>query len=201
MPVALEWGPVGARTLAERSDVVVVVDVLSFSTALTIAVERGALVWPHVGGESARQLARDIGAVLAGTRSSHEGLTLSPESSPTGVHCALPTKPNRSHIWVAVIDLPFPRSTSRRTISTASSTRSAGGSSTTSCERYAGRTVTPRTTLPAVGARSPMSSRINDVLPDPFTPAMPIRSPGPTSQVRWSSSTRPPTSSVASSTS
>ena len=52
MPVALEWGPVGARTLAERSDVVVVVDVLSFSTALTIAVERGARVWPHTGGES-----------------------------------------------------------------------------------------------------------------------------------------------------
>jgi 2-phosphosulfolactate phosphatase len=38
------------------------------------------VVWPHVGGESARQLARDIGAVLAGNRSSHEGLTLSPES-------------------------------------------------------------------------------------------------------------------------
>ena len=46
-----------------------------------------------------------------------------------------------------------------------------------------------------------MSSRINDVLPDPFTPAMPIRSPGPTSQVRCSSSTVPPTSTVASSTS
>jgi 2-phosphosulfolactate phosphatase len=80
MPVALEWGPVGARTLAERSDVVVVVDVLSFSTAVTVAVERGAKVWPHTGGESARQLARDIDAVLAGTRSSHEGLTLSPAS-------------------------------------------------------------------------------------------------------------------------
>ena len=80
MPVALEWGPVGARTLAEISDVVVVVDVLSFSTALTVAVERGAKVWPHTGGESARQLARDIGAVLAGNRSSHDGLTLSPAS-------------------------------------------------------------------------------------------------------------------------
>ena len=80
MPVALEWGPVGARTLAESSDVVVVVDVLSFSTSLTVAVERGAKVWPHTGGESARQLARDIDAVLAGNRSSHEGLTLSPAS-------------------------------------------------------------------------------------------------------------------------
>ena len=80
MPVALEWGPVGARTLAESSDVVVVIDVLSFSTSLTVAVERGAKVWPHTGGESARQLARDIDAVLAGNRSSHEGLTLSPAS-------------------------------------------------------------------------------------------------------------------------
>ncbi len=37
-------------------------------------------MWPHTGGESARQLARDIDAVLAGNRSSHEGLTLSPAS-------------------------------------------------------------------------------------------------------------------------
>jgi 2-phosphosulfolactate phosphatase len=80
MSVALEWGPVGAKVLAESCDVIVVVDVLSFSTALTVAVERGAKVWPHTGGESAGQLARDIGAVLAGNRSSHEGLTLSPAS-------------------------------------------------------------------------------------------------------------------------
>ena len=110
MPVALEWGPVGARTLAERSDVVVVVDVLSFSTALTIAVERGALVWPHVGGESARQLARDIGAVLAGNRSSHEGLTLSPESL-LGVDAetrlVLPS-PNGSSIAFAAINSGVP---------------------------------------------------------------------------------------------
>ena len=70
----------GAKALAEQCDVLVVVDVLSFSTALTVAVEQGAKVWPHTGGESARQLARDIDAVLAGNRSSHEGLTLSPAS-------------------------------------------------------------------------------------------------------------------------
>lgn len=80
MPVALEWGPVGAKVLAESCDVVVVVDVLSFSTAGTVAVEQGAKVWPHTGGESAGRLARDIGAVLAGNRSSHEGPTLSPAS-------------------------------------------------------------------------------------------------------------------------
>jgi 2-phosphosulfolactate phosphatase len=110
MPVALEWGPVGARTLAERSDVVVVVDVLSFSTAVTVAVERGAKVWPHTGGESARQLARDIDAVLAGTRSSHEGLTLSPASL-LGVdrdtRLILPS-PNGSSIAFAAVNVEVP---------------------------------------------------------------------------------------------
>jgi 2-phosphosulfolactate phosphatase len=80
MPVALEWGPVGAKALADRCDVIVLVDVLSFSTSVTVAVERGAKVWPHTGGESAQQLARQIGAVLAGNRSSHDGATLSPAS-------------------------------------------------------------------------------------------------------------------------
>ncbi|MGZ4596963.1 MAG: 2-phosphosulfolactate phosphatase, partial [Actinomycetes bacterium] len=80
MSVALEWGPVGAKVLSECCDVLVVVDVLSFSTAVTVAVERGARVWPHTGGENAGELARQIGAVLAGNRGSHEGLTLSPAS-------------------------------------------------------------------------------------------------------------------------
>jgi 2-phosphosulfolactate phosphatase len=80
MSVELEWGAVGAKVLAEQCDVIVVVDVLSFSTSVTVALERGARVWPHTGGENARLLARDIGAVLAGNRGSHEGPTLSPAS-------------------------------------------------------------------------------------------------------------------------
>ncbi len=110
MPVALEWGPLGARTLSERSDVVVVVDVLSFSTALTIAIERGARVWPHTGGEAARQLARDIDAVLAGNRSSHEGLTLSPASLMDvdhGTRLVLPS-PNGSSIAFAAVNGEIP---------------------------------------------------------------------------------------------
>ncbi len=106
MLVALEWGPIGAKVLAETSDVIVVVDVLSFSTALTIAVEQGAKVWPHIGGESAGQLARDIGAVLAGNRSSHEGLTLSPASLcdlPADTRLVLPS-PNGSSIAFAAVN-------------------------------------------------------------------------------------------------
>ena len=106
MLVALEWGPIGAKVLAETSDVIVVVDVLSFSTALTVAVEQGAKVWPHTGGESAGQLARDIGAVLAGNRSSHEGLTLSPASLsdlPADTRLVLPS-PNGSSIAFAAVN-------------------------------------------------------------------------------------------------
>jgi 2-phosphosulfolactate phosphatase len=106
MSVALEWGPVGAKVLAEQCDVIVMVDVLSFSTAVAIAVERGALVWPHKGGENARVLARDIGAVLAGNRGSHEGLTLSPASLlaiESGSRLVLPS-PNGSSIAFAAVE-------------------------------------------------------------------------------------------------
>jgi len=76
--VELEWGPVGARTLAQRCDVVVVVDVLSFTTSLTLAVGQGAVVWPYVWDDGADELARAVGAELVRGRSSGARLTLSP---------------------------------------------------------------------------------------------------------------------------
>lgn len=42
-----DWGEAGLRRLAPHSDVVVVVDVLSFATAVDIAVGRGATVYPY----------------------------------------------------------------------------------------------------------------------------------------------------------
>jgi 2-phosphosulfolactate phosphatase len=61
-----EWGEAGVDRLAPISDVLVVVDVLSFSTAVDIAVGRGATVYPyHLRDDSARAYADEVGAVLA----------------------------------------------------------------------------------------------------------------------------------------
>ncbi len=42
-----EWGLEGLRAVSAHADVLVVVDVLSFSTAVDIAVARGAWVFPY----------------------------------------------------------------------------------------------------------------------------------------------------------
>ena len=62
--VRLDWGPVGARAAA--ADVSVVVDVLSFTTSVCVAVERGTVVhpFPWRDGRAAR-FAREVDAVLA----------------------------------------------------------------------------------------------------------------------------------------
>jgi 2-phosphosulfolactate phosphatase len=78
--VELEWGPQGLRTLSQSCEAVVIVDVLSFSTSVTVAVSRGASVWPHAGEDRAEELARAIGATLARGRNLREGRTLSPVS-------------------------------------------------------------------------------------------------------------------------
>ena len=69
----------------------------------------------------------------------------------------------------------------------------------TSCDRCAERTVWPIRTVPVAGCSSPASRRSRCVLPEPLTPMMPIRSPGPTCQVTWSSRVRSPTVTVTSS--
>jgi 2-phosphosulfolactate phosphatase len=104
--VDVVWGPTGARDLAPRVDVLVVVDVLSFSTSLSVALTRGAEVWPYaMGSDGAEQLAREIGAVLARGRSTRSGPTLSPASLvdlPAGTRLVLPS-PNGSAIAHAAL--------------------------------------------------------------------------------------------------
>ena len=99
--VEVEWGVTGAEQLATRCDVVVVCDVLSFSSAVSLAVSRGVIVYPHAWRDgNAAERAAALGAVLAGPRGA--GISLSPPSlaaltagtrlvlpSPNGATCCL----------------------------------------------------------------------------------------------------------------
>lgn len=61
--IRFDWGAVGARALA--ADVSVVVDVLSFSTSVCVAVERGMRVYPYRWKDSrAQDFAREHSALL-----------------------------------------------------------------------------------------------------------------------------------------
>ncbi|MFI5691062.1 2-phosphosulfolactate phosphatase [Kribbella sp. NPDC051586] len=63
-----DWGPVGARVVA--GDIVAVVDVLSFTTAVTVAADLGIDVYPYRWrDETAVAYAEQLGAKLAVGRS------------------------------------------------------------------------------------------------------------------------------------
>ncbi len=65
-----DWGADAVRRLVRASDVVVIVDVLSFGTAVDVAVARGATVVPYRARDGAAiAYAREIGAELAVGRS------------------------------------------------------------------------------------------------------------------------------------
>jgi 2-phosphosulfolactate phosphatase len=61
----LDWGRHGARAAAERQDILVIVDTLSFSTAVVTAVQRGGLVYPCAQAEQPGALAQRIGGEVA----------------------------------------------------------------------------------------------------------------------------------------
>ncbi len=79
--VRLEWGPQGLRTLAPHVDTIVIVDVLSFTTSVTVAVAAGAAVLPYrwADGNEA-EFAAAQGASLAGRPRRLDVVSLSPTS-------------------------------------------------------------------------------------------------------------------------
>jgi 2-phosphosulfolactate phosphatase len=106
--IRCEWGPVGVEQLAPISDAVIVVDVLSFTTCVDIAVGRGATVFPCLWkDERAAQLAQEREAQLASRRG--EGpFSLSPASLvtiPRDMRLVLPS-PNGSTLSMATGAVP-----------------------------------------------------------------------------------------------
>jgi 2-phosphosulfolactate phosphatase len=109
--VRCEWGLGGVERLSGNASAVVVVDVLSFTTSVDIAVSRGAAVFPYRWGrdnaDALSAFARERDAVLPGEHRG-QGFSLSPASLlaiQPGQRLVLPS-PNGSTLSMAVEDRP-----------------------------------------------------------------------------------------------
>ncbi|MEP0911525.1 2-phosphosulfolactate phosphatase [Leptolyngbya sp. FACHB-711] len=106
--VRCEWGEQGIFHLASISDVIVIVDVLSFSTCVEIANSRGAIVYPYqYKDDSVTAFAESINAKLANQRGGN-GYSLSPASLlsvPQGLRLVLPS-PNGSALSLSTGKTP-----------------------------------------------------------------------------------------------
>jgi 2-phosphosulfolactate phosphatase len=106
--VRCEWGEKGVLQLAPISDVIVIIDVLSFSTCIDIANSRGATVFPYQWNDgSAQAFARSINAEVAEKRGGGR-YSLSPASLLSigpGTRLVLPS-PNGSSLSLATALTP-----------------------------------------------------------------------------------------------
>lgn len=102
--VRFEWGLRGLQALAPGSDVVVIVDVLSFATSVDVATSLGARVYPYGWGDgSADAYAHEKNALLASKKPRPGEYSLSPTSLlgvKRGIRLVLPS-PNGSTLSVA----------------------------------------------------------------------------------------------------
>jgi 2-phosphosulfolactate phosphatase len=100
--VRCEWGEKAISQLAPISDVVVIIDVLSFSTCIDIANSRGAIVFPYQWkDESIRAFAQSVDAEVAGKRGDSR-YSLSPASLlaiDSGTRLVLPSPNGSSLSW------------------------------------------------------------------------------------------------------
>ncbi len=107
--IRCEWGEHGVAVLAPSSDAVIIVDVLSFTTSVEIAVCNGALVFPYRwNDERAIRFAASVNAELAGSRQSTSRYSLSPASFltiPSSARIVLPS-PNGATLTLAARPTP-----------------------------------------------------------------------------------------------
>ena len=106
--IRCEWGLNGVANLAPTSDAIIIVDVMSFSTAVAVATAREAYVYPYRWkDDSSVEFARSIGAELAGSRGKSR-YSLSPVSLmsiPAGSRLVLPS-PNGAALSFSTGDTP-----------------------------------------------------------------------------------------------
>ena len=105
--IRFDWGPEGADAVGPGAAFVAVVDVLSFTTTLTVAIERGIRVLPYRWrDESAAAAARQHGAALAVGRSEAGPgeVSLSPETvrRAAGIERLVLPSPNGSTVAARV---------------------------------------------------------------------------------------------------
>lgn len=99
----LDWGERGVDHLAGRADVLVIVDVLSFSTAVDVAVARGATVVP---GDAPFGVTRAVHRFDVFTNEPYSLSPLSLLGIPAGTRLALPS-PNGSALSHRAADVGF----------------------------------------------------------------------------------------------
>ena len=81
--IRCEWGAEGLSELLPGSRAIVIVDVLSFSTCVDIAVENGAMIYPYrCKDRTAAEYARARNAIMANFNREYEGggYSLAPSS-------------------------------------------------------------------------------------------------------------------------
>ena len=106
--IRFEWGFAGVQSLAPISDVVIIVDVLSFTSCVDVVVGNGGIVFPYRGDkDSLVDYAKAVDAMVASrNREHHTGFSLSPHSllkAPHGTRLVLPS-PNGSRLSLATGD-------------------------------------------------------------------------------------------------
>jgi 2-phosphosulfolactate phosphatase len=106
--IRCEWGANGVGQLAPTSDAIIIVDILSFSTCVTMATSRGALIVPHPFHDATTvAFARSINAALAGPRGKST-YSMSPQSwleIAAGTRVVLPS-PNGATLTLATGGTP-----------------------------------------------------------------------------------------------
>ena len=104
--IRCEWGPAAVAAIAPVCDVVVVIDVISFTTCVDVATARGATIFPYrFRDATAADYARERGALLAGENP--HGYSLKPSSLTSvepGCRLVLPS-PNGAVLSLATGDV------------------------------------------------------------------------------------------------